>query len=70
MRLGRAQHYGMRQTLKDEIVEIATPAGDEAQILPAFRSIANNRPDHGGTQPMIGTLLMLFFGLPSMMRSL
>ena len=70
MRVGRAQHYCMRQTVKGEIVEIAAPAGNEAQILPALRLVADDGPDQGGTQPMIGTLLMLFFGLPSIMRSL
>ena len=70
MRVGRAEHDRIRQTFKGEIVEIAAPAGNETQILPAFRLVTDNRPDQGGAQPMIGTLLMLFFGLPSIMRSL
>jgi hypothetical protein len=45
MCVGRAQHDGMRQTLKGKIVEIAAAAGKEAQILPALGPIADNRTD-------------------------
>jgi hypothetical protein len=30
MRVGRAQHYRVRQIVKSKIVEIAAPAGNEA----------------------------------------
>ena len=45
MRVGRAQHDGMRQALESKIIEIAALAGKEAQILPALGPIADNRTD-------------------------
>ena len=43
MRMRRAQHDRLHQTLEGEIVEIAPTAGDEPQILAALRCIANDR---------------------------
>src|ERR1700732_1074514 len=42
MRVRRAQHHGMRETGEGEIVEIASPASDEPQILPALGPVAND----------------------------
>ena len=42
MRVGRAQHYRVRQIVKSKIVEIAASAGKEAQILSTFRLVAND----------------------------
>jgi hypothetical protein len=43
VRVRRAQHDGMRQSLENEIVEIAPAAGDKSKIFPAFGGVANNR---------------------------
>jgi hypothetical protein len=44
MRMRRAQHHRMYQTLENEIVEILAAASQETQILPALGPVADHRP--------------------------